>query len=342
MHIVEKFRYYLIGIVDDITEIKTVDSANISYNSLSTLKESANVSITLMPNEEIDVNKKLKIVHCKNDVETTVGTFFFTTPVQNVSAAYKVVDVTCYSTLWLLSINKTTGRLIVAKGTNVVNEVKRIINSLNLDITLDILDSDKSTSVLQEFEIGTPYIDVCNQLLSCINYTSLYVNQNGDYIAKPYIQSDIRPIDITYNENDEESQIECLAVSELDYFDIPNVFVRYVNNPEAQNLIAVYKNENPSSPTSTANRPTNVDSQEVNDAADVQTLYDMCKRDCMDATNTYNIITFSTSINPKHNYMDCIYLNLNGVRGKIIETEWSFTCEAGASMQHIARRVVSI
>lgn len=342
MHIVEKFRYFLIGENDDISELKTVDSANIIFDSETPLKVSANISITLLNEEALDVSKKLRIVHCKDSIESVVGTFLFTTPSQNINPSCKQIDVTCYSTLWLLEINKTTSRLMVGKGTNVVNEITRIMGLLGFGVALDITLSDKTTSVQHEFEIGTPYLTIINTLLGVINYTSLYVNAMGDYVARPYILPSEREINIRYDETDPLAQIECDLTSEFDYFDVPNVFVRYVNNPEATDLIAVYKNENPSSPTSILYRPTNVHSEEVQDCSDMQTLYDMCKRACMSATNKYHTIKFSSSINPKHSYMDCVYINLNGVSGKLIETSWSFNCEAGSSMEHVARMGVNI
>ncbi|MDY3366751.1 MAG: hypothetical protein SOX52_01440, partial [Zhenhengia yiwuensis] len=199
-----------------------------------------------------------------------------------------------------------------------------------------------TTSVTREWEIGTSILDICNDLLQSINYTSLYVNSSGDYIAKPYEMPADRFVDFEYREDDIANIVENNLTSELDYFNVPNVFVKYVNNPDTPDLIAVYENTNPQSPTSTANRPKNVHSEEVSDVSDVQTLMDMCKRDLENATSKYHKVTIQTAINPEHGYMNTIFLNLNGISGKFTETDWDIDCNTGGVMTHQLRESVVV
>ena len=118
--------------------------------------------------------------------------------------------------------------------------------------------------------------------------------------------------------------------------------MKYVNNPDTPDLIAVYENTNPQSPTSTANRPKNVHSEEVSDVSDVQTLMDMCKRDLENATSKYHKVTIQTAINPEHGYMNTIFLNLNGISGKFTETDWDIDCITGGVMTHQLRESVVV
>ncbi len=337
----EYFKYQLLNSNNEyIRDIESVESANVTYSALSRLKQKATVSVTLDKMSKININNRIRIIHVLNDVETSLGTFLMTTPVQEVNSLFKIVSIECYSTLWLLDANKTTGRMVVGVGTNVVNEVKRLLAGYGVQVLID--NSTKTTSVTREWEIGTPILDICNDLLQSINYTSLYVNPSGDYIAKPYEMPADRFVDFEYREDDIANIVENNLTSELDYFNVPNVFVKYVNNPDTPDLIAVYENTNPQSPTSTANRPKNVHSEEVSDVSDVQTLMDMCKRDLENATSKYHKVTIQTAINPEHGYMNTIFLNLNGISGKFTETDWDIDCITGGVMTHQLRESVVV
>lgn len=332
----EFFKYQLLNNKNEfIKELDCVEKANVTYSALSRLKQKATIEVTLDKMATINVNNRIRVIHVLNGVETSLGTFLMATPVQEVDTLFKTVYIECYSTLWLLDANKTIGRLVIGIGTNVVNEVKRLLEGYGVQVLID--SSVKTTSVAREWEIGTPILNVCNDLLQSINYTPLFVNADGDYIAKPYVLPTDREIDFEYREDDVKNILESNLTSELDYFDVPNVFVKFVNNPETPDLIAVYENTNPQSPTSTANRPRNVHNEEVQDASDIQTLMDMCKRDLENATSKYHKVTIKTAINPKHGYMNTIFLNLNGVKGKFSETSFDIDCTTGGTMTHQLR-----
>ena len=337
----EYFKYQLLDKNNEfIRELETVESATISYSAESRLKQKATINITLDKSATININNRIRIIHVLNDKETSLGTFLMTTPIQEVNPLYKTTSIECYSTLWLLDANKTTSRFVVGIGTNVVNEVKRLLADYGVQVLIDI--STKTTSTAREWEIGTPILDICNDLLKSINYTSLYINANGDYIAEPYILPTDRLIDFEYREDDVDNIVESNLTNELDYFDVPNVFVKYVNNPDTPDLVAVYENTNPQSPTSTANRPKNVHSEEVSDVSDIQTLMDMCKRDLESATSKYHKVTITTAINPEHSYMNTIFLYLNGISGKFTETDWDIECTTGGTMTHQLRESVVV
>lgn len=337
----EHFRYYLLTNEGNFKrELTNVESCSVSYNSLSRLKQSASITISLNLNEKLDANDMIRVIHVLNEKETPIGTFLISTPISNINPFMKTIDIECYSTLWLLDANKTISRLAVYKGTNVVNEIIRILGEYNIHIS--IAPSTKTTSTDREWEIGTPILDICNDLLKSINYTTLYIDALGAFSAKEYELPQDRGIEFAYDETDKSNILEDSIKSEIDLFDVPNIFVKYVNNPDAPNLIGSFENSNPQSPTSTANRPKNVNSEEVQDAADVQTLVDMCKRDAASVANKYHKIEFRTAINPNHTYMNCIYINLNTLIGKFTETSWDIECKTGGVMTHAAREVLIV
>lgn len=332
----EYFLYYLMDSQGNESLFDGVESATVDYQALTRLKQKASVSVLLEHSQNIDRNKKLRIYHVLNGVKSLLGTFLMSTPNATYSEVCKQVEITCYSSLWLLDAKKITNRYFVSKGTNVVNECRRLLDGFGFNV--NIPESTKTTSNNREWEIGTSILDIVNDLLNSINYTSLYPNQYGDYNALEYILPSDREPTIVYEDSDINNILETTLINEFDYFDIPNVFTRYVANPNGY-LIATYENKNPNSVTSTVNAPTNVSAEELTDVADWDTLYEICKKEAQEATNIYHHAEIITAINPQHLYNDCVYLSQYGVEGKFIEYSHSINCETGGSHHHKLRKI---
>lgn len=336
----EYFKYELLD--DQNIHIKWLDgieSANTVYNSETELKQKATIDITLDLLEDIDINNRIRIYHVLNGVASPLGTFIISIPSENRSSMFKTISLECHSLLWLLYADKVLTRYTIGVGTNVVAEIKRILTGKDLKFNID--DSTKTTSVHQEWEIGTSYLTIINDLLASINYTTLYIDFEGRFLAKPYILGVDRTIDFIYDETDNDNILEGDNSYELNLFDVHNIFVKYVNNPTVM-LYAKYENNNPQSQTSTVNRPSNPIAEEVRDVSDVQTLFDLCKKDCSEETNRYATCKINTAINPEHLFSNCIYVNLNGVTGKFLEYEWSIECITGGRMTHRLKKVIVV
>lgn len=335
----EYFKYRLIKTNGATYDLQCVDSASIDYDSESALKQSATITITQTHNEVLNIKDKIQIIHVLNGIETPLGTFLMSTPSKQLYDTHKIYTIDCWSTLWLLGINKIDNRYLVPKGTQVVMEIRRIMEVLKYPI--NITDSTASTNVDIEFVVGTSYLTMINELLKVINYNSLYIDGEGVYTSTPYRDPQVRKPEIIYDEDNVDNIIIPLCTQDIDLFNIPNKFVRYVNNPTVQ-LRAIYENNNPQSITSTANAPLNVDVEEVTDATDLQTLYDVCKRKCQEVNSTFSIVEIQTAINPIHGNENCIGLKLNTIDSKFIEAQWSIDCSTGGLMNHILKEVVLI
>lgn len=332
----ESFRYFI-----ENTEAYNVNDANIDFMVDAELVQSAKVEVTLGVGQSILGNTELKIFHVLNDTETLEGTFIVTTPRANIHKAYTDVSIDCYSTLWLLAKHKCETRYTCKKGTQVTNEIMRIINSLKLKYTLEIEMSEKSISNDIDFEIGTPWLTVFNELLKVINYSRLFPTREGNYKSIPYIPPSDRAITITYDEEDPANIILPYLDIENDFYDVPNVYIRYVETPDGQ-LVQSYENSNPDSITSTVKAPRNPHAEEVRDASDMSTLYQIAKRDCINNTSRYYTGTLTTAIDTRHWFNDVIQVNLNGINEKVESLGWSFQCKAGADMVHQVRKAVKV
>lgn len=320
--------------------IYTVSSCNIAYQSLTQLKASAKLS--MLDDSGINwLTDRIRIYMVLNGVQTLLGTFLLSSSgkkIDKIGTATREVEA--YSTLQILLDDKLETRLQIVAGTNVVNECIRLIGSSGL---YDITASDKVLLSDKTYEIGASKIEVINELLGIINYTSLYVNREGTFIARPYILPTDRSIDITIK-NDIVSKVKEEMSDSLDLFDIPNVWVRYSNdiniNPP---LSYTFENNNSTSPTSIQNRGRRIVSAEAVETTDINDLIAKTKSDALDDNSKFANLEFSMAINPTLEfYMPCAFIKTNYVNDKYIIYNISFNCKLGEDMKIKARKVVNV
>lgn len=316
-----------------------VESARVDYGSLTRLKSSARITMT--EDSEIDyLSDMIKIICVINNKRDAIGQFLLSSPKRKISDVETIRDCECYSKLKILDDEKIETRYTALAGTNAVNEVKRLIGN---SYPFSIPDSALTTSTDKDWEIGTPKLDIINDLLAVINYNSLSVDNNGVFISSPYVLPTDREIQVIYEDN-EYSTIYTDLEEDIDLYDVPNVIVRYTNSAEINPpLIASYENNNPSSPTSTINRGRKITSAAaVSDVADLQTLQLIAKKNAYESNDRYSHVEFKTAINPVHGYLTCIQLKAYDINNKYIESEWSIDCKTGGEMHHRARRIINI
>lgn len=313
-----------------------VTGASISFNTKDALVQSANIQLVNF--KEPLLNKELQVFYELNGTSILLGTLLTTTPTEEINKTHKTQSVDCYSTLLLLNKYKLEQRYTCKLGTQVTNEIIRLLQPLNLKYTLEVDLSDKATSADIDFEIGTTYLEVINTLLSIINYSSLYPLPNGNYKANPY--NEAGPQAITLNEDDKDNVIIPKVNLTNDFYTADNVYIRYVDSP-AGHLVAKYENNNPDSIISTVNAPVSHNVAEVRDVSDLETLYEIAKRECLEATGRIISGKLYTKFIELW-YNNIINLKLNGVSGSYKAVGWQIDCQTGAIMQIDIEKVVKL
>lgn len=272
------------------------------------------------------------------------GVFLLTSPTRNADENGVVIrDVKAYDQLLVLSDDKFDNRHSAASGTLYTDHIATVLTGAGIT-GANITPSTKLIPVTKEWDPGTPKLTVINDLLAAINYESLFFDEQGVATVTPYVSPADRPPEFTYAA-DETSVITPGVGQSLDLFDVPNKWVLVVSDPDRDALTATFTNNDPASPTSTVSRGrTIVDFRTEQDAADQATLDDLAKRAAFDASQVYEEITFSTGLMPIHSNHDVytlVYPDL-GVSEVYSERRWVLPLKAGATMQHIIRRVVTV
>lgn len=345
------FRYDLLDVYENkIGELEDIMQGRVSLNSLAkNSKRIGNFSARENILKDVDwLNDRVQpfIMFKMPDggfIEYPLGIFLLSSPTRkrNKGNIHRSVEV--YDGLKILLDDKFDRRYIVRAGTNYIKIITDIlldagITKINLENTDDVLRNTK------EFEVGTEKLISINELLKEINYTSLWVDENGYFTSSKYILPNEREIEYRYEDNDKSVILPGIEEI-LDLFSVANKFIVVASNPEAPVLKSEYVNQNPRSLTSTYNRKRQiVDYREVEDIANKQALDAYVKRIAYEASQIYGHVNFQTALMPFHSHSDVLHLVSKslGIDEKYIETSWEMNLSKGGSMRHSTRRVIQI
>lgn len=340
------FRYDLLNYNETKIGELTSLGGSLGLNSLAQIKRKGNFQFKENELKDIDwLNDKVQPVFILNgQYEFPLGVFMISSPTRELRGKGIYRSVECFDTSLVLLEDKFDTRYRIVKGTNYVTAIKQIIGSAGIwKINIPHIDATLKTD--REFEIGTSKLESVNQLLQEINYTSIWVDEQGNFTATPYILPNDRTVEYSYKNDDMSIILPDTSVEEIDLFSVANKWVVVATNPETEPLVSRYTNENPTSPTSTINRRRNiVDFREIEDVASQAILDEYVRRIAYEASNVYGKFIFETAIMPHHSYMDCLFCEHTdlGIKNKYIETSWEMDLRAGGKMRHNARRVIQL
>ncbi len=340
------FRYDLLNYNElKIGELTSL-GGNLGLSSLAQIKRKGNFNFKENELKDVDwLNDKIQPVFILNrKQEFPLGVFMISSPSRSLKRKQIYRQVECFDTSMVLLEDKFDTRYRIVKNTNYVTAITQIIGSagiwkINIPSIGVTLNNDR------EFEIGTSKLDAVNELLQEINYTSVWVDELGNFTASPYILPNDRVVEYTYKNDNMSIIVPDTATEEMDLFSVPNKWVVVATNPETDPLVSRYTNNNAGSITSVVNRRrVIVDFREVDNIASQQILDDYTRRIAYEASNVYGKFIFDTALMPHHSYLDALYCEHTdlGISNKYIETSWEMELKAGGKMSHSVRRVIRI
>lgn len=276
-------------------------------------------------------------------MDESLGIYIMMSPVRDGNNNTILLNVDCYDKGIILKEDKLQDRLYIPAGSNYIVQVKNVLISAGIDKFV-IENSSLVTTADIEFEIGTSKLDVINDLLYAINYYPIHFDKNGFAETSRYIEPMQREVQLSYM-TDKKSIILEGAQQSNDLYNIPNVVVRYVDNPDGEPLRSVYINENPDSIISTVRRGRNiVDVESVDDIADQDTLDAYTKRIAIEKSQACDSVMLKTGLSTGHGFRNCIFVRDDelGISTKYIEYSWTMDLTVGGTMTHQLKRVIQI
>lgn len=177
-----------------------------------------------------------------------MGVFVPTTPGKKHSDATIECDVDLFDKLIILDQDAFEDAYSVPAGTVVTDLIPKIIydaTSVNAYVAIDASTETVRTDMV--WEPGTSKLTVVNDLLTSINYFSLWVDGYGVFRAGAYAAPADRPTLWTFADDEESIYLPDFSDDD-DTFDLPNKFIVVSqSNGETPALVGVATNENPNS-----------------------------------------------------------------------------------------------
>jgi hypothetical protein len=337
-----------------LRDLKATD-CKVANNDLANVSKRT-IDVTLAPDQTFDqLTERIRpYVRLATPTggweEWCLGTFSCETGVTGrlTSPENRGTKMTGYDNLIVLDQDKVTVRHLVAAGTNYVTAINAVLTSAGMP-TSQVSSTTLTLPAALEWAPGTSKLQIINDLLAAIGYTTLSMTPDGVPTAQEYVlPEDAPPIwDYTI---DAASVVRPNVSSTLDLFDVPNIFLAVVSQPDRPELTSTFVNDDPLSPMSTGRRMRNIVRILTNDNSDVQPddaatqaiLDAKVARAASEATMLFEIADFTTGIMPFHTTGDVARLDYGEGLLLFREHTWDMELKAGGLMRHTFRRVVSL
>lgn len=347
------FRYELLEADGTwVRDLTNVLAGSVSQNWLADIKRTA--TFTMMEAGGIDflsdrirpsVRLHLPPYGTNDWVEYPQGVFLLSTPERGVSPGGVVTrEVTAYDQLQVYSDDLVSNRYGIAAATNVIGAVQTLLASTLIPPRTRVTPHAGTLAAAKEWEPGTSKLRIINDLLGMVNYESLSFDEDGVAVVQSYRSPLERATEWVYAD-DHQGLIMPEAGQALDLFSIPNRWVLVVSEPDQTPLVSTYTNADPASPTSTVRRQRTITDYRTEQEAVTQVALDAkAARLAFEASQVYEAVSFRTGLMPLHSGNDVYRITLSSLAVNAIyaEQSWTLTMKAGASMEHLARRVVTV
>ncbi len=301
---------------------------------------------TFRANSAVDwLGDELQPMMILDGVEHPLGIYIPTTVQQIYGESGASVAVEAYDRSYRLQEAALESRRTFTAGTRYTDVVGQLLTEAGIALQLVEPSTLTLATDREDWDLGTPYLRIINQLLGEINYDPVWLDARGFAHAEPYRAPDAARIAHSYSASDllQEPLAE-EATAALDVFGRANVFVVRCSNPDlAAPLVATAVNDNPLSSLSTVRRGRRIVAvSQVDQIASQAALQAYADRLCNESMLATQQIQLSTLNEPGHGLGDVIAVDHPGFGGIYEETGWSMSLGVGQLMTHEARKVVII
>lgn len=278
-------------------------------------------------------------------VEHPVGIF----PVGTVSYGYdengaETVTVEAYDRCMILNQTKTERIIHFSAGKNYIAAVEELLTEAGIDLRMSTPTAATMQTDREDWQIGTPYLEIINTLLSEINYAQIWFDSRGYARLQPVKAPQASNIDHRYGVKEKINLLQRPCTIETDMFDAPNVFIVVCSNPDLDApMVATAVNDNPVSSLSIFRRGRRiVKTYKVDNIPSQEELEAYAETLKLNGMITSEVATISTANLPGHGVYDTIAITHPDIEGIFQEVSWSLILAPGQTMLHKIRRSVIV
>lgn len=309
----------------------------ITADARAELKKSIMGEIQL-PEGTDTLNDRLQLCLVIDGTEYPLGEYIMTTVTDAVDEAGGVYSsVEAYDGCYLAQRYRAETRLHFNAGEVYTDVIQQLLIECGVDKVSAAPNTATLTTDREDWEIGTPYLHIINDLLKEINFASLWFDANGFARLGRAVLPRAENIRHSYLPG-QYSVIQRAKTSYLDVFSKYNVFMAMVDSADLEApMIATAVNDNPTSVLSIQRRGriqapierlNNIASQE-----ELQAYVDGLRDASLMTVQTVDV---TTALMPGHEILDIVALE----DGIYQEVGWTMTLGANGQMTHTLEREV--
>lgn len=275
-------------------------------------------------------------------VEQKLGVFLPATVTPSEASGAEQVQIEAFDRCWRVRDVYSETLTNFSAGQYYLDSIDILLTQAGITTVLATPTAATLAEAREDWNIGTSYLTIINDLLAEINYNPLWFNQDGVAIIEPASVPTAENIEHTLDATNVESLILPTISRQTDIFQSPNVFVAYCANPDKSGIwTATAENTNPQSPLSVPRRGRRImrverlDNIASQDA--LQAYVDRKRNDSLISGETINI---QTALLPGYGVADVVALHYGDINALCIDKAWSMKLSVGGTMTHTLERVV--
>lgn len=336
------FRYIVVRDGADFTTIRPVNTPTIRMNYTSKIKTSLSGEF-LEPSADVNwLTDAIRAEIIIDGVATSLGVFLPATVSKTETATTKSLKIEAYDRCWIVRDNYTETRISIAAGVNYISAIQTLLTTCGIYLTVATPTNATITEIREDWDVGTSYLDIINQLLSEINYHELWFDKAGYAILEPVSTPTAANIEHVLDDTNVKSLLLPQMTAQTDVYSAPNVFIVVCSNPDKDEpMIAKAENTNPQSPLSIDRRGRRiVKFQTVNNIASQAELQEYANTLRNNSMIRGETIEVTTALFPDYGVNDVTAIRYGGLFSVCLERQWQMKLTPGGDMKHTLERVV--
>lgn len=254
----------------------------------------------------------------------------------------RALRIEAYDRCWIVKDNYTETILSIAAGTNYLTAVKQLLAAAGIGQIIETPTAETLAETREDWDVGTSYLQIINDLLGEINYKQLWFNAQGAAVLEPAYVPTVKNIRHTFDTNNVTSLLLPESERQTDIYSAPNVFLCVCSNPDKDEaMISVAVNDNPQSPLSVPRRGRRIMRlYNVDNVASQEELDAYAARLRNESVYAGETIQLTTALLPGFGVDDITAVVLPELTAICKDRRWSMELAVGGSMKHTLERVV--
>lgn len=284
-------------------------------------------------------------------VPHTLGVLSPASMEQKTDETRNYISLEAYDRSWIVRDTKTENILHIAKGTLYTDAVEQLLTGAGINTIVKTPSAAVLAEDREDWDVGTSYLKIANELLKEINYKQLWFNADGVAMLQPKSEPRAenaqhiftsRPADVRDPRALGLIRMKRDVSAKTDVYNAPNVFVCTCANPDKSGvMIARAENTNPQSPLSVMRRGRRiVDFENVNNIASQSELQAYTDQKRNKSMITGEVISCQTLLSPGFGVEDVTAVQTDTLTAACVETSWEMELRVGGLMRHELERVV--